>query len=126
MQCTGSEFELAWRGFKGDMHLQAAYLAQIHPPTIPAVFKLSLPPATLASVLKALLECLLPSEPLQGLAHLEALSSVPRFGMTIMCLPSKEKKLLGAVWPSSGRAGEIGLDDLQVQQLARLRTVFCL
>ncbi|KAK9831203.1 hypothetical protein WJX74_007299 [Apatococcus lobatus] len=123
---TGSEFELAWRGFKGNTHLQAAYLAQIPSSTIPSLFKLSLPPATMTSVLKALLEQLLPSEHIQGLAHLEALRCVNRFDMTVMCLPSRDKKLLGALWPNSVRAQEIGLDGSQVQQLAALRKAFCL
>lgn len=88
------------------------------------LFKLSMPPATLASALKALLERLLPSEPALALAHLEAMKTLPRFDMTVMCLPSKDKKLLGAAWPSRDTTQTLALDDMQLQQLDRLRISF--
>ena len=115
---------MAWRGLKGDLDMQAAYLAQISPCTIPTLFKLSLPPATLASVLKTLLQRLLPQEPSQGLAHLAALTTVLRFDMTLMCLPSKDKMPLSALWPSNDRVQQLGLDASQRQQLASLRASF--
>lgn len=98
---TSTEFEAAWRGFGTDMAAQQAYLALLEPAVLPAVFKSSLTPQLLSAMLRALLAQLgsgiAPSDAgaaLHAVALLDGLTAVPRFDMTLMCVPGKEKKEL--------------------------------
>ena len=53
--CAAIEFETVWRGLKGDLGAQAAYLRLLDPDTLPAVFKQSLTGPLLGSIVAALL-----------------------------------------------------------------------
>ena len=131
---AGSEFEMTWRGLKGNLDLQATYLASISPSAFQTLFKLSLPPAVLSSVLTTILQrmltvqpsqCSTPSEARQHcLALMDALRAAPRFDMTLMCLPSKDRKALGALWPSSESVQRMGLDEGQQKHLESLQQAF--
>ena len=50
-----------WRGLKGDLGAQAAYLTLLDPNTLPAVFKQSLTGQLLGSIVAALLTNLVSS-----------------------------------------------------------------
>ena len=52
---AGTEFEKVWRGLKGDVPGQAAYLHLLNPSALPAIFKTSLTGSLLASIVDAAL-----------------------------------------------------------------------
>lgn len=98
---TSTDFEATWRSLGSDTALRQQYLSMIDPSQLPSIFKSSLTPQLLQAVVVTLAERLnasfAPSD--ASLAHhcvamLDALTSVPRFSMTVMCIPSKERKAL--------------------------------
>lgn len=52
---AGTEFEKIWRGLKGDVKSQAAYLQLLDPSKLPSLFKTSLTGSLLASIVTAAL-----------------------------------------------------------------------
>ena len=113
---------MTWRGLKGDLDSQAEYLAGIDPCSFQSLFKLSVPPAMLASILMTLLCRTLQARPSQALAVMETLKAVPRFDMTLMCLNGKDKKAISAAWPSNKHAMQLGLAQQEVQRFSSLRS----
>ncbi|CAD7700359.1 unnamed protein product, partial [Ostreobium quekettii] len=96
---TAGEFELAWRGFKGNHSLQAAYLCRVDPDSLAALFKTSLTPTMCAAIIGTALGQL-GSDGSQGpwLCILEGLTQVPRFGMVAMLIGRKERGELKTAW----------------------------
>ena len=52
---SGTEFETAWRGFRGDTALQANYILLLEPKRLPQLFKFSLTGSMLASIVTSIL-----------------------------------------------------------------------
>lgn len=113
---TGMEFEKVWKSLKGDPGQQAAYLRMLQPSSLPAIFKQALTAPLLSSMLSAVLGELTAKEPASSLDLLTALSRVPRFDMTVMCLPSREKRELGTLWDAAAGA-------MSVENAAKLGAV---
>ena len=95
--------------------------------SLPVLFKSSLTPQLLEGLLGTLLVDMLG----QGAALteaggelLEALPGVPRFDMTAMCLPGKQRAALGLQWDAAlARLGADGGSDL-ADRLDKLRKKF--
>lgn len=98
------------------------YLQRIDPTQLPSIFKSSLTPALLAAVLRAVL-----SHVAQGsasgaaeggdqawaLAVVGGLAACPRFDMTSMCIGSKGKKALSALWEAGFQGAEGEAEELR-------------
>eukprot|EP00873_Tetraselmis_striata_P015733 jgi/Tetstr1/435997/TSEL_024878.t1 len=93
---TSTEFETAWKSFRGDTTAQAAYLARLHPPALPQLFKNSLTGPMLFSILGSIASSASCNSAPHAMALLEAVTQVPRFDMTMMLLPKKDRAALAA------------------------------
>lgn len=148
---TSTEFEATWRGLRGDVGAQASYLALLEPHQLPTVFKSSLTPQVLSAILRTLLSALAGSlgpgsaaegqgegvdaagqQQQQGLSGaaalglLSGLSKVPRLEMAAMCIPSKERAELGAMWEAGmASAQQTGAaSGAEVGEVSKLKTKF--
>ncbi|KAK9829846.1 hypothetical protein WJX72_008240 [[Myrmecia] bisecta] len=99
---TATDFERAWKGLKGDAALQTQYLQQLQAFHLPSIFKQSLTAPVLRSIVQRALSGVAAVDPEQAVALLEGLSQVPRFDMTLMCLPSRDKAALRSEWDAVG------------------------
>ena len=97
---TGTDFELAWKGCKGDAARRAELVALVDAAAVPTIFKSSLTAPLLLDVLHVVLERLVGTAARGelGLALLRGFARVPRFDMTVMCFPAKSKPGLRAAW----------------------------
>ncbi|KAL9233469.1 hypothetical protein vseg_008466 [Gypsophila vaccaria] len=91
------QFEVTWKGFSGDRHLQSRLLKVTPPDALPEIFKNALTPPLLVDIINCL-AMLFTEEMELVVKYLENLTKVPRFGMIIMCLPSPDKADLHRVW----------------------------
>ena len=109
-----------WKSLGQNRGAQAAYLRLLAPSSLPGLFKHSLTAPVLRAMLAATLTDLVASDALCALGLLGALPRVPRFDMTVMCLPAREKRELGQLWDSAvaDLAPEAG------GQLQRLRSAY--
>ncbi|GAX82605.1 hypothetical protein CEUSTIGMA_g10031.t1 [Chlamydomonas eustigma] len=114
---TSTEFESTWRSLSGDQNLQASYLKLISPEYLPSIFKSSLTPQVLVSFVKTALQEIVrihedqekggkvchgaSSEVEQFSLQLKMLTKVPRFDMTVMCIPGRDKVALGEAWSAA-------------------------
>uniref|UniRef100_A0A383V547 RNA-polymerase II-associated protein 3-like C-terminal domain-containing protein n=1 Tax=Tetradesmus obliquus TaxID=3088 RepID=A0A383V547_TETOB len=139
---TGNDFEAAWRSFKGDVQLQAKYLALLSVQHLPVIFKTSLTAPLLRDILTAALTAAAGSAAAAAAAGssdpessdagsssselsaghavglLQQLPKLPRFDMTAMCLTSRDKAALREVWDAAAAA--LGSTDI-AEQLAAVR-----
>jgi len=97
---TGTDFELAWKGCKGDAARRAELVALVDAAAVPTIFKSSLTAPLLLDVLHVVLERLVGTAARGelGLDLLRGFARVPRFDMTVMCFPAKSKPALRAAW----------------------------
>lgn len=82
---AGTELELAWKGLRGELDAQAAYLRALDPTRLPALLGAALTAPLLASMARAALAALLPAEPSAAVALLEGLAATPRFDIISTC-----------------------------------------
>ena len=101
---TSTEFETAWKATAGDPRARVQLLGLVDAGSLAVLFKSSLTPQLLEGLLGTLLEDMLG----QGVALteaggelVEALPGVPRFDMTAMCLPGKQRAALGLKWDAA-------------------------
>ena len=104
---TSADFESAWRGLKGDEHLQLQYLQRIQPEALPVILKRTLTPQLLQGMLDTVL-CSCAQPGWQGssapgevgwtVRMLDALAQTHRFSMNVMLLPGGGKKRAAAAW----------------------------
>ena len=126
---TSTEFEATWRGLKADLRLQAEYLKQLQPSTVPGVFKSSLTAQMLQSILQALLVGMCGSGDAAAtpalqcgfvLETLQQLGRVDRFDMTVMSIPGRERVQLRELWAGAvARMREEGLPEGEVDAVGR-------
>eukprot|EP00873_Tetraselmis_striata_P018996 jgi/Tetstr1/439260/TSEL_027702.t1 len=114
---TSTEFETAWKSFRGDTTAQAAYLARLHPPALPQLFKNSLTGPMLFSILGSIASSASCNSAPHAMALLEAVTQVPRFDMTMMLLPKKDRAALAAQLDSM--APQLGADEVTRLEVAR-------
>ncbi|BDA43286.1 probable RNA polymerase II-associated protein 3 at N-terminal half [Coccomyxa sp. Obi] len=95
---SGMEFEKVWKSLGADRERQAAYLRMLQPAALPSLFKQALTGPLLASMLDALLCHVITADPGFGTDFLSALSRVPRFELTAMCVPARERQRLKGLW----------------------------
>lgn len=109
-----------WKSLGPGAGAWAAYLRLLAPGSLPGLFKHSLTAALLRGMAAAALADLAPSDPAHALGLLRALPNVPRFEMTAMCLPAREKQALGQQWDAAvaGLAPDVGVE------LQRLRVAY--
>jgi len=124
---TSTEFETAWKATAGDSDARVRLLSLVDPGNLAVLFKNSLTPQLLQGLVGTALEDMVGAgAPLSesGTALLEALLGVPRFDMTAMCLPGKQRAILGAQWDAAlERLGGANSGD-QVARLASVRAKF--
>ena len=103
MSLAGTEFDLVWKTLKGQPETQAAYIQLLDPVGLPALLKQSLTPAVLSSLLSVCLQTAAskPDNAPDAVKLLEGLTKVPRFEMTAMCLPNREKAGLRLQWDAA-------------------------
>lgn len=121
---TSTEFETAWKGFRGDMDQQERYLRAIPPASLPFIFKTSLTAQILAGFLDTLLTRLAApgassTDVALAASMLAAFHRVPRFAMTCMGLGSKDRAVLAPKWAAAA-PGLLAADKIAVEELARL------
>ena len=124
---TSTEFETAWKATAGDPRARVQLLCLVDAGSLAVLFKSSLTPQLLEGLLGTLLGDMLG----QGAALteaggelLEALPGVPRFDMTAMCLPGKQRAALGLKWEAAlARLDARGGSDL-ADRLNKLRNKF--
>ena len=119
---AGTELELAWRGLRGDAAAQAAYLAALDAPRLPALLGAALTAPLLVSLARAALGGLLLAEPNQAAAVLEALAATPRFRVVAMCMAGAQKAELRSAWDTAPAAA--ALDAGVTRRLAGARRLF--
>ncbi|CAL8468728.1 g8268 [Coccomyxa elongata] len=100
---SGMEFEKVWKSLGADRDRQAAYLRMLQPAALPSLFKQALTGPLLASMLDALLCHVITADPGFGTEFLSALSRVPRFELTAMCVPARERQRLKGLWDDAAR-----------------------
>lgn len=102
---TSAEFESYWRGCKGDRGKQAAYLAAIPSARLPLIIKSSLTPVVLAGVAECALQEFVCSacaaDAHTGVAILQAMTRVDRFGMNVMLMNAKHKAAVRQAWDAA-------------------------
>ncbi|KIY93606.1 hypothetical protein MNEG_14357 [Monoraphidium neglectum] len=133
------EFESTWRALKGDAALQAQYLSLLPAAQLPTIFKDSLTAPVLLAITRAALAAVVAppntaaagggaegaSTP-AGLAPAAAaelvagLTRVPRFPMMAMCIGSRDKTELKALWDAAAAA----LDGAPAERLLAARGAF--
>ncbi|KAF6265243.1 hypothetical protein COO60DRAFT_1697836 [Scenedesmus sp. NREL 46B-D3] len=116
---TGNEFEAAWRSFKGDVQLQAKYMALMSAQQLPTIFKTSLTAPMLRDILTAALTAVAGSAAAAARSDtgssvelsaghaaglLQQLPKLPRFDMTAMCLTHRDKAGLRELWDAAAAA----------------------
>ena len=118
---AGTEFDLVWKTLKGQPEMQAAYIQLLDPAGLPALFKQSLTPVVLSSLLSVCLQTAAskPDKAPAAVKLLEGLTKVPRFEMTAMCLPNREKAGIRLQWEAAAAS-----DPASAPQLAALRTKY--
>ena len=118
---AGTEFDLVWKTLKGQPETQAAYIQLLDPAGLPALFKQSLTPAVLSSLLSVCLQTAAskPDKAPAAVKLLDGLTKVPRFEMTAMCLPNREKAGLRLQWDAASAS-----DPATASQLEALRTKY--
>lgn len=124
--CAGVEFEKGWRGLKGQPQHQAAYLLALPPTALPTLLQQALTPALLAAAASSLLQHGLTQAPESAMALLEALPSVPRFGLNLLSVPQRQRSELAQAWDGAAAAaacGSGGVSDL-AERLAEARQVW--
>ncbi|KAJ1425524.1 Tetratricopeptide-like helical domain superfamily [Sesbania bispinosa] len=94
---TAYQFEASWRGFSGDLALQARLLKAISPHELPKIFKNALSSTLLIEIIKCVTSFFTEEMDL-AISYMENLIKVPRFDMIIMCLPSADKDDLRKIW----------------------------
>ncbi len=121
MLLAGTEFDLVWKTLKGQPETQAAYIQLLDPAGLPALFKQSLTPAVLSSLLSVCLQTIAskPDKAPAAVQLLEGLTKVSRFEMTAMCLPKREKADLRLQWDAATAS-----DAAVAPQLGALRTKY--
>lgn len=92
---TGVEFETVWRSLKSDPAAKAALLLATPPTRLPALWKHSLSPDLLASVLCVLADRVAPDHPAHALSMLRALRDLPRIGVLVRLVPAA---VVARVW----------------------------
>lgn len=92
---------MAWKSLGSDAQRQAAYLSLLLPASLPALFKQALTGPLLSSMLTVVLSQLAIANPSFSVELLSALSKVPRFELTVMCLPTREKQQLKELWEAA-------------------------
>ena len=142
---TSTEFESTWRGLGGDHIQEAAYLRLFVPDQLPSIFKSSLTPQVLSALVRTSLTAAVTSITKDGpeSSHPPAscpaptsvgsdvnwglllyyLTRVPRFDMTAMCLPSKDKEALRILWDQAEGVLALGLGGMDVD-MAGLRKAY--
>ena len=124
---TSTEFETAWKATTGDSDARVRLLSLVDPGSLAVLFKNSLTPQLLQGLVETVLEDMVGAgAPLSesGTALLEALPGVPRFDMTAMCLPGKQRAILGGQWDAAlERLGVANSGD-QAARLASVRKKF--
>lgn len=98
---AGMEFEKVWQSLGADRERQGDYLRTVQPASLPSLFKQALTGPLLSSMLAALLSQVINADPGFGLEILAALSRVPRFELTAMCLPARERQQLKEFWETA-------------------------
>jgi hypothetical protein len=98
------EFEKVWKSLKDAPEQQAAYLRLLQPAILPSLFKNALTPPVVSSMLSVALGQLAAGESGFVLELLSALTRVPRFEMTVMCLPGREIRELQSQWQTAADA----------------------
>lgn len=118
------EFEKGWRGLRGDAQRQAAYLLALPPAALPVLLQQALTPGLLAAVAGALLQFGLAQAPENAIALLEALPSVPRFGLNLLSVPQRQRAELAQAWDAAAGAAAAhgsGASDELARRLAEAR-----
>ena len=126
---TGVDFEKAWRGMRGDLAKQAAYLLALRPVQLPGLLRQALTPGLLADAVLALLAAVM-REPGQlaaaAAAALEGLAEVPRFELNMLSVPPRQRAELVGAWDVAAAAaaavvGESGGGSAGAEQLTAVR-----
>ncbi len=121
---AGVEFEKGWRGLRGDPQRQASYLLALPPAALPALLQQALTPALLAAVAGSLLQFGLVQAPESAVALLEALPSVPRFGLNLLSVPQRQRAELAQAWDGAAGAAAArggGANEELARRLAEAR-----
>jgi hypothetical protein len=95
------EFEKVWKSLGADRERQGDYLRTVQPASLSSLFKQALTGPLLSSMLAALLSQVITADPGFGLEFLAALGRVPRFELTAMCLPARERQQLKGFWETA-------------------------
>ncbi|GAB4835673.1 hypothetical protein Ancab_000583 [Ancistrocladus abbreviatus] len=91
------QFEVSWKGLRGDHSLQARLLKVTPPDALPQIFKNALSAPILIDIIKCI-ATFFSEETELAVRYLENLTEVSRFDMIIMCLPSPDKADLSRTW----------------------------
>ena len=114
---TALDFERAAKALSGDPRAWGAYVEEhLTPGSLSGLFKQSLSPRCIEAVAVAVGRSLVPGgKAALGMALMEELRGVPRFGVSVMALPRGEG---GAVAEAVAALGRAGLD------VSRLREAY--
>lgn len=93
-----------WKSLGADSERQAAFLRMLQPATLPSLIKHALTGPLLSSMLAVLLSQVISEDPGFSVQFLSALSGVPRFELTAMCLPARERQQLKGLWDGAAAA----------------------
>ncbi|GAB2211640.1 hypothetical protein Droror1_Dr00024964 [Drosera rotundifolia] len=91
------KFEVSWKGFRGDLFLQARLLKVTPPNSLPRILKNALSAPILMEMVKCITTFFMEDTEL-AVKYLENLSKVSRFGVLILCLSSADKADLRRIW----------------------------
>ncbi|KAL9271547.1 RNA polymerase II-associated protein 3-like protein [Drosera capensis] len=91
------KFEVSWKGFHGDLSLQARLLKVTPPNSLPRILKNALSAPILMEMVKCITTFFMEDTEL-AVKHLENLTKVSRFGVLILCLSSADKADLRRIW----------------------------
>lgn len=94
---TAYQFEVSWRGFSGDLALQACLLKAMSPHELPKIFKNALSSTLLVEIIKCVSSFFAEDMDLV-VSYMDNLTKVPRFDVIVMCLPSAAKDDLRKIW----------------------------
>eukprot|EP00892_Ulva_mutabilis_P003850 jgi/Ulvmu1/1837/UM119_0056.1 len=96
---NSAEFETTWRGFKGSIQAQAAYLDLITPYMLPKIFGSAMTPGLLESIVRTALNSVLEQGHVDhSIAILDCLTQVNRFKMNWMLITRTAKAEIATVW----------------------------
>ena len=99
---AATEFEAAWRTLAADLQGQGSLLLSLPADRLPDILQHALTPVLLEGMVRALLVAAILGGDFQGPGQLlAALTRVPRFSMTVLGLPARQKQDLGRLWAAA-------------------------